>query len=68
MTAAPAAQPKRAAGAQRIGGGVKTFKAQVKAGNSWRDTTIQAKTSYDAKKLLEGQYGVGNVRNVQEVR
>ncbi len=37
-------------------------------GSFWRETTIQAKTSYDAKKLLEGQYGAGNVRSVLEVR
>lgn len=46
---------------------MKTFKVRFALTNgNTLETTIQAKTSFDAKKLLEGQYG-NNLRSVYQI-
>lgn len=48
---------------------MQTFKAMVKDNKGfYRDTTIQAKSVFDAKSLLETQYGKGNVTGVVELK
>lgn len=47
---------------------MKTFKAKVRAGGVVNDTTVQARNLSAAKRLLEGQYGKGNVFAVLELR
>lgn len=38
-----------------------TYKARVKLGSSWIEVQIQARNVFDAKALLEAQYGKGTV-------
>ncbi len=41
-----------------------TYKARVKLGASWIEVQIQARNVFDAKALLEAQYGKGAVSGV----
>jgi hypothetical protein len=47
---------------------MKTFKAKVRVAGAVRDVQIQAKNVFDAKKLLEAQYGKGKVFSVIPVQ
>jgi len=47
---------------------VKTFKAKVRVGGVVEDTRVQARSIVGARRLLEGQYGRGNVFGVIELR
>lgn len=40
---------------------MKTWKAHIKISGISREVRIEAKTAYDAKMLLEAQYGKGTV-------
>lgn len=44
------------------------FRAKVRVGGVVEDTTVRARSIVSAKRLLEGQYGKGNVFAVHEVR
>lgn len=46
----------------------KTFRAKVRVGGVVEETTVQARSIVGARRLLEGQYGKGNVFSVLEVR
>jgi len=47
---------------------VKTFRAKIRAGGVVNDATVQARNPAAARRLLEAQYGRGNVFAVMEVR
>jgi len=47
---------------------VKTFRAKVRVGGVVEETTVPARNITAAKRLLEGQYGKGNVFAVRETR
>ena len=47
---------------------MKTWKAKVRVGGVVEETTVQARSITAAKRLLEGQYGRGNIFNVQQFR
>lgn len=47
---------------------MRTFSAKVRVGGVVEDTTVRARTLVAAKRLLEGQYGRGNVFAVRRVR
>ncbi len=46
----------------------KTFRAKVRVGGVVEETAVQARSIVAARRLLEGQYGKGNVFAVFEVR
>lgn len=43
---------------------MQTFRARVTVGAKWIEVTVQARNVFDAKALLEAQYGRGNVSGV----
>lgn len=43
---------------------MQTYKARVTVGPKWIEVRIQARNVFDAKALLEAQYGRGNVSGV----
>lgn len=47
---------------------MKVFKAKVRVAGVIEETTVQARNIVGARRLLEGQYGKGNVFSVLEVR
>lgn len=47
---------------------MKTFRAKVRVGGVVEETAVSARNLTAAKRLLEGQYGKGNVFNVRESR
>lgn len=46
-----------------------TYKTKVQPGGTgpWIDVQVQANHFADAKRLLEAQYGKGNVRHISKV-
>lgn len=48
-------------------GTVKTFEATVRAGMALTKVTVNADSTYAARKQLEGIYGANNVKTVRQI-